>query len=179
MRFMQLSEYKNTNSYDVFYRFLWMIIWRLLISWMPRKYPSFWFKFWLKLFGAEIPSTSTIYNSAKIYRPNNLVMGEYSTISDNVNFYNVARIIVGSNTIISQGAYLCAASHDYKSEDFTLLKSPIVIGSNSWIAAEAFIGPGVKIGDRVIVAARSVVVKDIENNSLVVGNPAVLKKRFL
>jgi putative colanic acid biosynthesis acetyltransferase WcaF len=53
-----------------------------------------------------------------------------------------------------------------------LLRTGLRIGANVWVAADAFVGPGVNIGDNVVVGARSVVLRDVEANTLVAGNPA-------
>jgi putative colanic acid biosynthesis acetyltransferase WcaF len=59
-----------------------------------------------------------------------------------------------------------------------LVKSSIAIGDGAWICADAFIGPDVTVGSRAIVGARSVVMTDVEDDAIVVGNPArLLKKR--
>jgi virginiamycin A acetyltransferase len=58
-------------------------------------------------------------------------------------------------------------------------KGDTIIGNDVWIGYEAIIMPGVKIGDGVIVAAKSVVTKDVSPYTVVGGNPAsLLKKRF-
>lgn len=58
-------------------------------------------------------------------------------------------------------------------------KGDIVIGNDVWISRESIIMPGVKIGDGAIIAAYSVVTKDVEPYSVVGGNPArFIKKRF-
>ncbi|WP_285946812.1 CatB-related O-acetyltransferase, partial [Thomasclavelia cocleata] len=58
-------------------------------------------------------------------------------------------------------------------------KAPVVIGDNVWIGANVTILPGVTIGDYVVVAAGSVVTKDVPAYCVVGGNPArVIKKRF-
>ncbi len=58
-------------------------------------------------------------------------------------------------------------------------KGDTVVGNDVWFGRECVIMPGVKIGDGAIVAARSVVTKDVEPYSLVAGNPArLVKKRF-
>lgn len=58
-------------------------------------------------------------------------------------------------------------------------KGDIVIGNDVWIGRESIIMPGVKIGDGAIIAACSVVTKDVEPYSVVGGNPArFIKKRF-
>jgi putative colanic acid biosynthesis acetyltransferase WcaF len=53
-----------------------------------------------------------------------------------------------------------------------LLKLPISIGTDCWICADAFIGPGLTIGDHSIVAARAVVVKPVPPGTIIGGNPA-------
>lgn len=53
-----------------------------------------------------------------------------------------------------------------------LLKRPIIIDEEVWVCADAFIGPGVRIGYRAIVGARAVAMRDVVANKIVVGNPA-------
>ena len=52
------------------------------------------------------------------------------------------------------------------------MKPSIEIGSKVWICADAFVGPGVKVGDGAILGARSIVMRDVEPNTIVAGNPA-------
>ena len=141
-----------------------------------RPFPTRLFKVWrnliLKIFGAEIEWTSHVYASTKIWAPWNFKMGAYSTLGPQVDCYNQGKITIGANTVISQKSYLCASTHEYSKSDFTLVLKPITIGDGVWIAADAFIGPGVIISDMAIVAARSVVVKNIDENTICGGNPA-------
>ena len=59
-----------------------------------------------------------------------------------------------------------------------LTKPPISIGDEVWICADAFVGPGVTVSDRAVVGARAVVVKDVEEDEIVGGNPAkIIGKR--
>ena len=141
-----------------------------------RPFPTRLFRKWrilvLKLFGAKIVWTSHVYASTKIWAPWNLKMGAYSTLGPHVDCYNQGKITIGANTVISQKTYLCASTHDYSKSGFPLVLKPLTIGDGVWIAADAFIGPGVIISDKAIVAARSVVVKSIEKNNIYGGNPA-------
>jgi putative colanic acid biosynthesis acetyltransferase WcaF len=104
--------------------------------------------------------------------PWNLEVGEYAVISDRVQVYNLTKITIGRAAIISQDTYLCAGSHDYNDPTLPLKSKPIVIGANAWIAAGAFICPGVTVGEGAVVAARSVVTKDVAPWTVVGGNPA-------
>jgi putative colanic acid biosynthesis acetyltransferase WcaF len=84
----------------------------------------------------------------------------------------MAKITVGANSIVSQGAHLCSGSHDVSDPDFQLITAPIWIGENAWIAAEAFVGPGVAIGEGAVLGARSVAFTSVEPWGIYVGNPA-------
>jgi len=53
-----------------------------------------------------------------------------------------------------------------------LTKPSIHVGNDAWICADAFIGPGVKVGKNSIVGARAVVIKSVEDSLIVAGNPA-------
>jgi acetyltransferase-like isoleucine patch superfamily enzyme len=67
----------------------------------------------------------------------------------------------------------------HKIDYSTVGKKEIFIGNNVWIGWGCIILKGVTIGDNSIVAAGSVVIKDVPSNSLVAGNPATLKKQYL
>jgi putative colanic acid biosynthesis acetyltransferase WcaF len=58
-----------------------------------------------------------------------------------------------------------------------LLKLPIEIGCGAWVCADAFIGPGVRVGEHAIVGARAVAVRDVPAATVVVGNPAIAVRR--
>ncbi|WP_370334398.1 hypothetical protein [Parvularcula marina] len=126
----------------------------------------------LRLFGAKIAANVHVYPSVKITIPWNLDIGAETAIGDGAILYALGPITIGRQATISQGAHLCAGTHDYREADMPLIKAPITIGDEAWICADAFIGPGRKIGNRAIVAARGVVVKDIPDSVIVGGNPA-------
>ena len=107
-------------------------------------------------------------------------MGEYACLGEGVDCYCVGEIVVGDQSVVSQGVKLCTASHDLTSKIMELCVRPIVIGSNAWIAGWSIILPGVVIGDGVVVAAGAVVIKDVEPWTVVGGNPAkFIKRRML
>lgn len=107
-------------------------------------------------------------------------MGEDACLSEEVDCYCVDKITIGDQTVVSQGAFLCTASHDVSSPTMELIHKPIVIGPQVWVAAKAFIGPGVIVGEGAVVGACSAVVRDVAPWNVVAGNPAkVIKKRQL
>jgi putative colanic acid biosynthesis acetyltransferase WcaF len=58
-----------------------------------------------------------------------------------------------------------------------LVKEPIVIEDAAWICADAFVGPGVRVGAGAVVGARAVAMSDVEPWTVVAGNPAAPIKR--
>jgi putative colanic acid biosynthesis acetyltransferase WcaF len=152
------------------------ILWRGIYFFMFRYSPVPLFKYRsivLKLCGADVQLQSRIYPSANIWLPSNLKMGSNATLGPCCNIYNQGLITIESDVIISQGAYLCASTHDYNNPIHPLLLKPITIKRHSWICADAFIGPGVTVGEGGVIGARGVLSKDTEPWSVYAGNPAV------
>jgi putative colanic acid biosynthesis acetyltransferase WcaF len=92
-------------------------------------------------------------------------------IGPDVAVYNLATIHLKRGANISQGCYLCAGTHDYERWEMPLIAKPITIGENVWVGAQAFVGPGVEIGDLAVVGARSVVMKSLPAQKVCVGHP--------
>ncbi|HET7535828.1 MAG TPA: hypothetical protein VFJ90_05190, partial [Candidatus Didemnitutus sp.] len=79
---------------------------------------------------------------------------------------------------ISQHGHLCAGTHDFTRWEMPLVAKPITIGSNAWLGADVFVGPGVTVGELCVVGARSVVVKDLPARMVCAGSPCrALKPR--
>jgi putative colanic acid biosynthesis acetyltransferase WcaF len=135
-----------------------------------------WRRFLLRCFGAKIGNDVHVYSSATIYFPWNLEAGDESAIGEYAFIYNLGRVTIGARATISHRAHLCAGTHDYTKSDFPLLRLPIVIGAQAWICADAFVGPGVTIGEGAIVGAAAVATKDVKPWMIVAGNPAQLIK---
>jgi putative colanic acid biosynthesis acetyltransferase WcaF len=133
-----------------------------------------WRRVLLRSFGARIGSHVHIYPSVRIAIPWNLTIGNLSAIGDRAFVYNLGPVTIGERTTVSHQAQICAGSHDHSQPDFPLLKLPVSIGNGVWICADAFVGPGTRVGDGAIVAARAVVVKDVASGTIVGGNPAKL-----
>ena len=134
----------------------------------------------LRLFGAKIGNNCVVHPSCKVWQPWNLTIGDYVALAEHVDCYSVDKIVIGACATISQGAYLCCASHDIASPTMELIYRPIVIESQAWVAARAFVGPGVTVGEGAVIGACAVVTKDVEPWTVVAGNPArFIKKRVI
>lgn len=152
-------------------RVVWGIVWLLLYRPSPKPLHG-WRRFLLRLFGARIGRAAVVHPSARIWAPWNLAIGDYGCLSPGVDCYAVDRITIGRHATVSQYSFLCAASHDIDSADMALTTAPITIGDHAWVAADAFVGPGVVIGEGAVVGARASVFKNVPPWTVVVGNPA-------
>lgn len=139
-----------------------------------------WRSWLLKLFGAKIGKGVHVYPGVKIWAPWNLELLDECGIASGVTLYSQGKIKIGYRTVISQGAYVCAGTHDYNQSGFPLITMPIDIGDYAWVAAQAFIHPGITIGEGCVIGARSVVNKDMPCWMICSGHPCrPLKERSL
>lgn len=176
---------KNLNQYSekkpkYVIRILWIILNYTIFAILPGVAFRGFRNQMLRIFGAQIAKKSLVYSSAKIYAPWNLALGKYSVIGPNVNIYNKGFIYIGSNVVVSQGVFLCTASHDITSELMELVVKPIIVEDRVWVAAEAYIAPGIKLSKGSVIGAKACVFRDVEEYSVVGGNPArEIKKRIM
>ena len=164
-------EYAGRVIWKVCWLTVWKVCWKRLYMLRAAL---------LSLFGARLSVNNQLASSAWIEMPWNLTMGEYCAIGAGVTIYNLGKVTIGHDTVISQDAYICGGTHDYGRKTMPLVKAEITIGSNVWICAGAFIGPGVTIGDGAVIGARAVVAGDVQPWVVVAGNPAkIIKQRTL
>jgi putative colanic acid biosynthesis acetyltransferase WcaF len=152
-------------------RFLWAAVERTLFRFSPPR--AFrWRAALLRLLGATIADNTRISRTCGVVHPWLLEVGEWSSIGPRVQVYNLGPVKVGRHASVSQDVTLCAGTHDHRHPGLPLVRSPITIGDGAWVAAQAFVGPGVTVGRNAVVAARTVVVKDVPPDVVVGGNPA-------
>ena len=112
---------QNYTPKEMAARFLWGFF-RPFFYFSPR--PLFgWRRFLLRLFGAKIGKEVNIYNSANIYMPWNLEIGEWSSVGEHVLIYNLGKVVVGREVTISHRVHVCAGTHDYTDRTLPLLRS--------------------------------------------------------
>lgn len=156
-------------------RVLWRVVYVLLFRLSPPPLHA-WRSFLLRLFGAKVGPGVHVYPGVDIWAPWNLILEDQCGIASGATLYSQGEIRIGKRAVVSQGTYLCAGTHDFNDPGFPLITKPIWIKDEAWVAAQAFVHPGVTIGEGTVVGARSVVVRDLPDWKICAGFPAVVIK---
>lgn len=170
---LDLRANRSARKYsraEQFRRLLWAGgQWLIRLS--PR--PCFaWRRSVLRAFGAKIGPHVHVYPSTRLYMPWNVEIEEWAGLGEDVFIYSLGCVKIGRYATVSYRTHICAGTHDFEDPALPLLKPGVVIAENAWIGTDAFIGPGVTVGDWALVGARAVVVKNVEPGAVVAGNPA-------
>lgn len=125
------------------------------------------------LTGRPIDDTVTMFPPFKTDFGKNIVLGKRIFINSGCSFQDQGGITIGDDSLIGHNAVLATLNHDISpARRADMHPAPIVIGRNVWIGSNVTILPGVTIGDDSVVAAASVVTKDVPESTVVLGSPA-------
>lgn len=104
----------------------------------------------------------------------NIRVGRNVFINQNCTMYDLGSIDIADDVMIGPNVGIITSGHPIEPSQrrASVIGKPIVIERNVWIAAGATIVGGVTVGENSVVAAGSVVTKDVPPNTLVGGNPA-------
>jgi len=110
-------------------------------------------------------------------------MGKGILVDDFTFIMAHEKIEIGDNTKIASFCFITDFNHKFTNKNKNLVEQgydtkPVMIGRNVWIGTHSVVLPGVSIGDRSVIGAGSIVTKDIPSNSIAVGNPAKVIKKF-
>lgn len=170
-----LSRYDNSwynAGAGVFKRLVWYFT-NVLFLKNPLSAHSGFKVLLLRIFGAKIGKGVVIKPGVSVKYPWLLNVGDYTWIGENVWIDNLAKVIVGSNVCISQGAMLLCGNHNYKSAVFDLTVKPIIIEDGAWIGARSTICPGATVHSHGVLTVGSIATKDMDSLSIYRGNPAI------
>ena len=166
--------------------------------------PRLWVKLFLNPFKHKRGRGSSIYRKARldVFPYNDFVLGKDSTIEDNATVNNgagslyigersrigigctvIGPVTIGNDIMLAQNIVVSGLNHSYQdiTRPISLQKqttSMITIEDEVWIGANSVIVAGVRIGKHSVIAAGSVVTKDVPPYSVVGGNPAKILKAY-
>ncbi len=125
-----------------------------------------------RLMNFNIGKKSSVFMGCSFDFGKNLAIGDYTTINARCRIHNTGYINIGNSVSISQEVFIITADHDPNSEMFEGRIKGVSIDDFAWIGTRAIILPGVKIGKGAVVAAGSVVTRDVLPYTIVGGIPA-------
>ena len=157
------------------FRVAWGTAWLVLARFTPPPLHG-WRALLLRLFGAQVGRRVRVYGSCRIWDPRRLTIGEGSVLGRSVHCYNQGQVTIGREVVVSWGATLCASTHDVEDPAFPLVLRPVEIADDAWIAANAFVGPGVRVGEGAVLGACAVAMRGLEPWTYYSGNPATALK---
>jgi len=180
MKQVDLSKYSESwyKPGGVVKRTLWYLA-NMLFFKTSIPYPNLFKTPLLRIFGAKVGKGVNIKPCVNIKYPWFLEIGDNVWLGEGTWIDNKAKVAIGNNVCISQGAYILTNNHDYKKETFDLIIKPITIEDGVWIGARAIICPGVTLKSHAVVTAGSVISKDAEPYGIYKGVPAVRVKERL
>jgi acetyltransferase-like isoleucine patch superfamily enzyme len=135
----------------------------------------------LRTFVAKLDEGAMINSPFYMEFANHLEMGVNSFINYDCIMLNNAMVKLGDNVLVGPKVSFYTAMHpiDAKQrEQWLVYAKPITVEDNVWIGGSATILGGVTIGKNAIVGAGAVVTKDVEPNTIVVGNPAIVLRKI-
>lgn len=150
---------------------------RFFLSLVPEgRFPG-WNRFALRVIGAKVGNRAVIYSSIRISRKLNLSIGAESFIGLRSVFVGGAgsSVSIGSDCDISDNVHFVTGTHEMDAKGARTAGlgycKDIVVGDGVWIGYHALILPGVKIGNKALIGAGTVVHKDVAAKTVVAGNP--------
>lgn len=127
----------------------------------------------LRMFGAKVGKGLVIKNNVVIKSPWNLTVGDDCWLGEDCWIDNLDKVCIGNNVCISQGALLLTGNHDYTVPSMPYRNGAITLEDGAWIGAKAVVCPGVTVHRNAILTVGSVATKEMEENGIYQGNPAV------
>jgi acetyltransferase-like isoleucine patch superfamily enzyme len=127
-----------------------------------------------KLIGKEVDERFSLIPPFYTAGGSEIRIGQNVFINQNCTFYDLGGLDIGDDVMIGPNVSMITTGHplDPSQRRSVTIGKPIVIERNVWIAAGAIIIGGVTVGENSVVAAGSVVTKNVPPNTLVAGNPA-------
>ena len=127
----------------------------------------------LRDIGTKIGKGLVIKNNVIIKSPWNLVIGDDCWLGESCWIDNLDKVVIGNNVCISQGALLLTGNHDYTISSMPYRNAPIKIEDGTWIGATTTVCPGVTAHRNGILTVGCVAMRDMEENGIYQGNPAL------
>lgn len=132
-----------------------------------------------KLTGREVDETFGLFPPFYTECGINIIVGKNVFINACCKFQDQGGIKIGDGCLFGHNVTIATLNHEFNPEKrANIIPKPVTIGKNVWVGSDSTILPGVEIGDGAIIAAGSVVTKDIPKNTIAAGNPAKITREI-
>ncbi len=128
----------------------------------------------LRLAGAKIGSSSSVFRGTTVLAADNLVIGKSVSIGFRCMLDARGGLSIGDRTVLASDTQVITAAHEVNSPTFEAYMAPVRIGSYVWLASRVTVLPGVTISDEAVVGACSLVRTDVGPKEIAAGVPARL-----
>jgi acetyltransferase-like isoleucine patch superfamily enzyme len=125
-----------------------------------------------RLLRISIGQRTSIHRSCRFYRPSGVNIGSHSIINRDVLMDGRMGLQIGNNVSISEGTAIITLEHDPNSPAFETRGAAVRLGDRVFVGARAILLPGVAIGEGAVIAAGAVVTRDVAPFAIVAGVPA-------
>lgn len=179
---IDVGRFKSENLYQrgkpLWFEIAWYFV-KMTFFLSAFPWPSRIRCYWLKVFGATVGEGVYIKPRVNVHMPWRLKLGRNALVGEEACIMNFEQVDIGANACLSQRAFICSGSHDYRSKSFSYRHAPIVIRDGAWIGAQAFVGPGVVVGVDAVLTASAMTSADVPDGDIYGGNPArYIRKRW-
>lgn len=130
-----------------------------------------------ELFMGNIGEGSRVMSPLTVVRGNRVKIGRNVVVMNNSLFMAAGGITIEDDVMVAANVQLISNNHDLYDHQILTCK-PVRLKRNCWVGAGATILPGITVGENAVVAAGAVVTKDVEDNTVVGGNPAKIIKHI-
>lgn len=127
-----------------------------------------------RVYGLKLESGAVIYGGFRLRQPSRIRIGKGSVVGTRCELDGRNGLTLGRNVNLSSEVLIYTLQHDYRDPQFTTVGGPVTIQDYVWISARAIILPNVTVGEGAVVAAGSVVTRDVAPYTVVAGIPARL-----
>ncbi|GGD75640.1 acyltransferase [Microbacterium murale] len=136
---------------------------------------------WMLLRASGIPVERSVIDARGFIGSRTVTIGKGSSLNYGVFLDGSAQVSIGRGVSIGMNALVLTGSHELGSPDKRageLNSAPVTIEDGAWIGANAVILPGVTVGRGAVVGTGAIVMKDVAEGSVVMGNPARVVRRI-
>lgn len=169
----RLRQKPAAKSAVNFVGYFYLSLWNHFLG----RVPLYWLRHLVvrRMYGLRM-GRSNLHRAVTLLSPWHIRIGDNVNVQMNCFLDGRGGIVIGNNVDVTPGVRILTEQHDIDAPDYDTVKKPVVIHDHAVIGSWALILPGVTIGEGAVVAAGSVVVKNVEPFTLVAGNPAVKKR---